>query len=268
MKRFLYILKITSWVLLVAAAGVLVGFVEAEHYKRTCSKVSVDIDYGSADALFTKKDIDSLIVKTAGNLKGKPLGYINTHRLESVIGKQPYVARVAVFETSKGELVVNIRQREPLLRVINNQFESFYLDQTGILLPVKLGFSARVPVANGHIRDSFIKKPSYRVNIMALSDSIYYDSLLTNLYRLSVFISHDPFLKAQIDQIYVTETQEFELVPKVGNHIILLGTAENLDEKFAKLLAFYKYGLNKIGWNKYNVINIKYRNQVVCSKTE
>jgi cell division protein FtsQ len=81
-----------------------------------------------------------------------------------------------------------------------------------------------------------------------------------------MYITHDKFLKAQIAQIYVNEQNEFELVPRIGNHIILLGTAEDLDDKFRRLVAFYRYGLNKIGWNKYNVINIKYKNQVVCSK--
>ena len=81
-----------------------------------------------------------------------------------------------------------------------------------------------------------------------------------------MFITHDKFLKAQIDQVYVTEGGEFELIPRIGNHVILLGKAVDLDDKFRKLYAFYKLGLNKIGWNKYNIINIKYKNQVVCSK--
>ena len=101
---------------------------------------------------------------------------------------------------------------------------------------------------------------------MAVADSIYYDSLLTNLYRLAMYITHDKFLKAQIDQIYVNESGEFELVPRVGNQLIILGSADDLEAKFKKLFAFYKYGLNKIGWNKYNTINLKYKNQVLCSK--
>jgi cell division protein FtsQ len=89
---------------------------------------------------------------------------------------------------------------------------------------------------------------------------------MTNLYRLTMYITPDKFLKAQIAQIYVNEQGEFELIPRVGSHVILLGSAEDLDDKFRRLFAFYKFGLNKIGWNKYNVINIKYKNQVVCSK--
>jgi len=268
MKKFLKILKIVVWVLLVAGAGVVVGFAEVEHYGKPCSKVVVSIDYGAADVLITKKDIDSIVLRTAGAIKGKPLGYINTGSIEGAIRKQSYVAKVKVFENNEGSLFIQIRQREPLLRIINRKYESFYLDESGTLLPVNSNFSARVLVANGVIDDSYIKNPNYRVNILALSDSIYYDSLLTNLYKLTMYITHDKFLKAQIDQIYVNDCGEFELIPRIGNHVILLGTANDLEDKFRKLYAFYRLGLNKIGWNKYNVINIKYKNQVVCSKIQ
>lgn len=266
MKKALRILKIVMWVLLVAGAGTLVGFVEAEQYARRCDQVVIRINYGAADTLVTRSDVDSIILRTAGIVKGKPLGYVNTGAIEKAIRRQPYVARVTVFENNKGTVFINIRQREPLLRIINRSYESFYLDESGVLLPVNPNFSARVLVANGFIDDSYRKNPDFRVNILALPDSVMYDSLLTSLYRLTMYVSRDPFLKGQIAQVYVNELGEFELIPRVGNHIILLGSTEDLDAKFRKLMAFYKYGLNRIGWNKYNVINIKYKNQVVCSK--
>jgi cell division protein FtsQ len=266
MKKFLKILRIVVWILLVAGAGTLVGFVEVAQYDQTCKNIKISIDYGASDVLITKKDVDSLVLKTAGMLKGKPLGLVNLGAIENVIHNQPYVSKVHIYENNPGTIFIDIRQREPLLRIINRNFENFYLDESGVLLPVNPGFSARVLVANGFISDSYIKNPKYRVNMLAVSDSIYYDSLLTNLYKLAMYISHDKFLKAQIDQIYVNASGEFELIPRVGNHLILLGSAEDLDAKFRKLLAFYKYGLNSIGWNKYNIINIKYKNQVLCSK--
>ena len=96
MKKFLKILTIVLWILLVAGAGVLVGFVEAEHYSRACKNVEIHISYGAADVLITKKDVDSILLKTAGRLKGKPLGYINTGSIEKAIRQQAYVAKVSV----------------------------------------------------------------------------------------------------------------------------------------------------------------------------
>ena len=89
---------------------------------------------------------------------------------------------------------------------------------------------------------------------------------MINLYKLSTYITEDKFLKSQIEQIYVDPNGEFELIPRIGNHIILVGGAENLEDKFERLFVFYKYGLSKTGWSKYNIINIKFKNQIVCSK--
>jgi len=266
MKKFWKILTIVLWILLVAGMGVLVGFTEVAQYDRTCKQVSVKLDYGKADILITKNDVDSLILKTAGMLKGKPLGYVNTAVIENAIRKQPYVEQVNVYLNNEGRLFVDIIQREPILRIINERYESFYLDRSGRLLPVNPDFSARVLVSNGIINASFMANPNFQVNILSVTDSAYASSLLASLYKLAMFISHDKFLKTQIDQIYVNAQQEFELIPRVGNHVILLGDANNLEDKFNKLFVFYRKGLNQIGWNKYNVINIKFKNQVVCSK--
>ena len=59
---------------------------------------------------------------------------------------------------------------------------------------------------------------------------------------------------------------EFEIIPVVGNHSILLGDVNDLKEKFDKLKIFYRESLNHTGWNQYSKINLKYENEVYCSK--
>ena len=90
--------------------------------------------------------------------------------------------------------------------------------------------------------------------------------MIEQVYELAKFIVADTFWNAQAEQIYVNENQELELIPRIGNHRIVIGDAENLAEKFNRLMIFYTQGLNKTGWNNYSVINLKYRNQVVCTK--
>jgi cell division protein FtsQ len=89
---------------------------------------------------------------------------------------------------------------------------------------------------------------------------------MNNLYKLSTFITNNKFLKAQIEQIFVEPDGDFDLIPRVGDHTIIFGDADNMDDKFDRLFVFYRNGLSKIGWTRYNIINIKYKNQVVCSK--
>jgi len=83
---------------------------------------------------------------------------------------------------------------------------------------------------------------------------------------LAKFVDQSEFWKAQLVQIYVNEDNEIELIPRVGSHRILIGDVENLEEKFNKLMLFYEKGLSKTGWNEYSIINLKFKDQVVCTK--
>ena len=83
---------------------------------------------------------------------------------------------------------------------------------------------------------------------------------------LAKYISSDSLWNAQIVQIYLKDNKEIELVPRVGNHTILLGDITNYQEKLRKLYLFYEKGVNQVGWNDYKEINLKFRNQIVCVK--
>ncbi len=79
-------------------------------------------------------------------------------------------------------------------------------------------------------------------------------------------IQEDEFLNALIDQIYVTPDQEFELIPKAGIDYIEFGDFDDVDQKLKRLKLFYIKGKEKINWTIYKSINLKYENQVVCTK--
>ena len=86
--------------------------------------------------------------------------------------------------------------------------------------------------------------------------------------RINDFIRKDSLWDAQIAQLYVNKDHEIELIPRVGNHRILLGDADSLTAKFRNLRAFYKKALPQVGWDTYKLINIKYANQVVGVRNE
>jgi cell division protein FtsQ len=59
---------------------------------------------------------------------------------------------------------------------------------------------------------------------------------------------------------------EYVLVPRLGGHLIELGSLENLDKKFRNLLALYDQGFEKGGWEKYRKVSVKFDNQIVCTR--
>lgn len=101
---------------------------------------------------------------------------------------------------------------------------------------------------------------------------------LTKLVNFVKSIENDDFWGAQIVQINVLggglesgtgswKEPQLELVPRTGDHIVLLGGLDGQErEKLNKLRLFYRNGLWHEGWNEFRYINIKYKDQIVCTK--
>lgn len=81
------------------------------------------------------------------------------------------------------------------------------------------------------------------------------------------FINNDDFWKAQVAQVDVNSEGEFDMMPLVGNHMVKLGNGENVAKKFNRLMVFYKQVLSQAGFNKYRLIDVRFKGQVVASKT-
>jgi cell division protein FtsQ len=148
-------------------------------------------------------------------------------------------------------LHVAVSEREPVVRVFTTTGTSYYMDSAGQRLPLLPDVVVRVPVVTtftpakaGSARDSAIVK---------------------DLSVIAQYINAHPFWSAQIAQIDVTPAGTFELLPVVGNHVIRIGHAENLEQKLANLLLFYKQVLAKTGFDKYAVVDVQYKGQVVGS---
>jgi cell division protein FtsQ len=82
---------------------------------------------------------------------------------------------------------------------------------------------------------------------------------------LSNYIYADSFWNAQIAQVDISGN-EFEMVPLIGNHIIRFGDVSDMDKKFRKLFSFYKNVSTRIGFDKYETINLMYEGQIVATR--
>ncbi len=252
------ILNISVWLIIIAGLAVLVGFIESEHKKITCKGLSVEIDYGRAEILISEADISKRIHQKFDTLVGKKITEINSVKIENDINEIDYIENADVYTTLTGLMKIKVSQRNPIVRVMNKYGQSYYIGEKGNLIPVKTGYSSRVPVASGNIPDRFSDTLNLRLSTT--------NSELKNLYVLSTYIYNNVFLKAQIEQIYVNQDKEFELVPKVGRHLVIFGDVSEMETKFDKLKIFYDKGIRKAGWDAYKTINLKFEDQVICEK--
>ena len=240
----LKIVKLSMWFLAVAGLLTVLGFVDSKQDGKNCESIIIDIEAGDGLFFVEPNDVLGLIKKEGLEITGKPLYALDFESLEELILTNNYVKEAQVYATVCGKLKIRIEQRKPVLRVLSSQNGDYYYDEDGEIMPVSNSYTANVILANGHVG---LIPPA-------------------NLKMLATFVNKNKFWKSQILQIYVDWTGSIQLIPRVGSHKIILGDCSDLEIKFNKLFAFYKDGLNKIGWNTYKTINLKYKNQVVCTK--
>lgn len=260
------ILKIALWVSL--AVSVIVGLILTGiyHQNKVCKSMEITIDYRGSEQFITDDEIKNYLISKSDSIVGKTISEIDERFIESILNDNPYVLQAEVFVSYNADVNIKLIQRKPLVRIINKQNQHFYLDDKGVKMPVKLTCPARVVVANGDISSvytPFISSVSTQRNDTI---NLAKDTVLYSVFKIAEFLIRNDFFNAQIEEIFVNEHKEIELFPKLGDQIIVFGSIENLEDKFSKLMVLYKDGFNKIGWDKYSIINLKYNNQVVCTK--
>ena len=260
------ILKILiTWIGILVYLIFVLSFVSDRLSTTLCEKITVSIKDSLDNSFISRADVMDILLENDNRILGYSLSTINTSKLEEMLIKESFIKEAELYKTVNGVLNVDVIQRKPLLRVINRQGKSYYLDHEGVILPTSGKFTSRVLVANGYISEPFIPESSRSIFDVEIPGGVR-NSVIYNLYSLALFIADSELWRAQIAQVYVNGKYEYELIPRVGAHIIHLGDARNLEEKFSKLEALYLLGLNNSGWNNYEIINLKYKNQVVCTK--
>jgi cell division protein FtsQ len=88
--------------------------------------------------------------------------------------------------------------------------------------------------------------------------------LLQSVVKLGKYILADSFWMAQVAQIDITPVSNFEMVPVIGDQIVSLGNAEDIDKKFNRLYTFYQKAWLQNGINTYEKLDVQYDQQVVA----
>lgn len=256
------IINISIWGLFIMGALVLFSFTENAKNTGVCKKMKVTVDWESGNQFITDKMVKTL-VNRMGYVEGETkMEEINSQQIENKIMDLPSAKNAMVFKNINGELKINITQRKPILRVINTNGRSFYIDSEGNIMPLSSEYTARVVVVNGELNESM----KWNINEIKANDSLKKETMLDEIYDFVKTYRKDEFFKAQIEQIYITKNKEFEVIPKVGNQKILFGKPSKMKEKLKNLKMFYMDGINPENLNLYTTINLKFNGQIVCTK--
>ncbi len=243
------------WAVLALGLGMVVVSAVEEKKEADAPEVAIRIaPLSDGTSLLKEADVLMEISRSFGyNLDGVPIGKVDIERVERILEDAPFILDAEVYVDARNKIHIEVVQRHPILRIIDRDGKEYYLDKEGLKVPLSKHYSARVLVASGNIAPF---TPEYKSKKHILND----------LFALAELIRGDAFLNAQTEQIYVDGSKELSIIPKVGNHRILLGKYVDMADKLKRLKIFYKEGMPYEGWNKYTSIDLRYKEQVVCKK--
>lgn len=235
---------------LILVAGTLlllagVWLLNQRHERRTIRDLVVTVNQPEKMVLLQKEEIEQWLQEERdAPIVGQPLAAVNLHAIEEKIESRGFVKRAEVYVSLNGVLNIEVKQDRVIARLVGSR--EGYVADDGSLLPLKPGKIVRVPLVSGYPEEA---------------DLPQWGNQFLNLLQ---FIDADPFWQAQIAQVDVTSDGEIILYPQIGKQYVEMGLPENIEEKFRKLKIVYTRILPRKGWNRYNRVNVNFKDQIVC----
>lgn len=214
-------------------------------------KINVSTIEGANNLILDKEIFEMLLKATPIDIVRAPKRFIDTRVLEEAVNKDSRIHKAHVYVDARKNLVVDLEQRRPILRVKDNAGGDYYIDQAGHYVAKSSYRAVRVPVVTGYL-DTYDE----RWRDMP-------DSRIKKAFTIAEIIYQDKFLSALIEQIHFDKSDRIIMIPKVGNEKIVLDYMDNLEHKLDNLKSFYREMAESKSWNKYDEIDISYKNQVI-----
>jgi cell division protein FtsQ len=248
-------IRVVGWTLL--CIGTLSLFVAAMNTASTGLCAGVRISYASGGKGTYVRQNDALRwlgFTTASSLQGKPLNELDLRAMEQRLEKEPWVGDAEIYIDRNRVMHVQIREREPVARIFTTEGLSFFIDSSTGMIPINPSHTPRVTVFTG-----------LPVNGKAWARR---DSLLISEVRdVARSVGSDSIMSAQVEQVDLDPVKGFVLIPKMGEHVIVIGDSRDLPDKFRRLKIFYQQVLSKTGWSMYKELDLRFRGQVVAAPT-
>jgi len=252
-KRKISIRKIIQALLTLVFTGVCVTAISSAtkmHKNRTLKELDIQIK-NDRHGFVTKEELRGLLLRD-GELKvdQTKLSELNVQQMEKVVTANPWVADAQVYIDNQQKLHALVTQRVPVVRIFEQSGNSYHLDRNLDILPLSTKYNYYTTVVT---------------NVPELKSDSAGDALKARIMKLVSFIRRDTFWNAQVSQVIVRDDLNFEIVPVLGEQQVIIGDTTDMKQKFDNLFAFYNKVLNEVGWEKYEVLDLSYKGQLVAS---
>lgn len=228
-------------------------FAAVRQANRSVGSVTVNIANEFDNYFISERGVTALLTKGGKEpvLGTEPEGP-RLRELEARLKAHPFVREAQVYRDLTGDLHADIRQNRPIARITHPDTRlDTYVDAEGHSLPLSPLFTARVATVA-------------RTGGASLSTVFFQDSTGRRYLEFLRYVDEHPFWKAQVSEVFVEPGGKLSFTQQVGDQRIEFGLPENISEKFAKLMVFYRQIPSVLGWDTYHRVNVEYQNQIIC----
>lgn len=237
----------------VVVVGIFIAFTERRQGDITVRDITVKIENEQENHFLDEADVMKLMQLNLQNLRGTGLDEVNLKAIEQRVKSEPFVKEGELYSDLKGNMVIRVELRRPIARIVRNDGPDGYIAEDGTIMPVSEKFTSRVVLISG----GFVRQLLKQKNVNDTEEG-------KQLITLINVIREDEFWNAQIAQLDMDSKARITMYSQVGDERIEFGRPDNPEVKFKKLRVFYKEILPRMGWNKYDRVNLEYEGQIVA----
>ncbi len=239
----------------IAIAGLffLIAFGERKKSGIVCKNIVVDVENTNENHFLEEADVLEIIESSGQTIIGKNIEEINLRALENKLEQNKHISRAEIFGDVKGNLTVNVILRRPIARLVRTDGPDAYVAEDGKVMETSQKYSARILLVSGDI----VKKLINSGDLNTIPEGL-------ELMAMIEYVNKNEFWKAQVAQLDFNKAGKVFIYPQVTGQIVEFGLPENIEEKFRKLMVFYKEILPQMGWTKYDRVNVEYEEQVIA----
>ncbi len=240
-------MKLFNWinirlVLMFALVFFLFSFASNRNSNRKLTK-SVVVFVGDNVPFLKQETVNKLLIENRRDAQSIHKDKLDLNKLEKTLNASPMIEKSEVFVSIGGVLKATVKQKTPIARVFDGS-ESFYIDSEGNEMPLSPNFTARVLLVSGVI-DKKNKE---------------------NLAQLFRIIYEDEFLKKNIIGVQIMPNGSLKMLNRNFDYQIDFGRAIRVEAKFNNYKAFFQKAVLDSSLYKYKKIDLRFTQQVVCTK--
>ena len=249
------ILSIVLWVATAAALIVLFIFAR-ENYLNTPVK-SVNL-MPATDSGFVRKSV--LHREIEENVCRSKIGTVDMIKIQRHLDANPWIESNAAYIDLDGNLNVSFKEYEPQFRVFGKNGHSVYVTREGIVIPSCSNYTPYMLIASGNFN---LRNDT---TAYALCDTLEPDRNILNALHWFKAIDANPFIESCVGQLYCNNRNQFELTVKGLDARVIVGDTCLAADKLNRLEIFMKQRIDRPETQTMKIINLNYKNQIVCTK--